>query len=481
MADGRRTERPLELADPERVQRPAIAYPRPRDEAPSEDSIVARFLSELPAIAWRRRRRLALGGFGGAVLALGYLAVTPPVYVVRALVHIEQRESVLQQYDALRAGATFIGTQAEVIQSPSVVGGALDSIGLPEARAPGPVKRAKLWLRSLDPFGEPTPRDPRAAAILKAQGYLGASPVVGTDLLAISYRVPNPQRGVAFVSALIDTYRDNVRAFETDAHGEGLALLQKEDEELRRQLEALQRRHDELHSATLLLGEGENSLGVQKLRLEEQARAHVEAQGRRIELENRLTQYEQSGTSPLSERNQVVEDLNQAEALLAELRASRNERHPDVRATQQRIELLREQLAKNSATQRAAIESELRAARRTEQMLSRLYQNEWAATKEFEQQRRQVEEVRREIEALTLKRDALGALLREKEIQVLSLHSGHSGTVVRVVEPPTVPTEKAWPRPSIVLVAFGFLGTLAGLGSGVLSEYREQRAVAAAA
>lgn len=481
MADGRRSERPLELADPERVQRPAIAYPRPRDAAPSEDSIVARFLSELPAIAWRRRRRLALGAFGGAVLALAYLAVTPPVYVIRALVHIEQRESVLQQYDALRAGATFIGTQAEVIQGPSVVGGALDSIGLPEPKAPGLVKRAKLWLRSLDPFGEPTPRDPRAAAILQAQASLGASPVVGTDLMSISYRVPNPVRGVAFLNALIDTYRDDVRGIETDAHREGLALLKQEDEELRRQLEVLERRYDEVHSTALLLGEGDDSLSVQKLRLEEQARAHVEAQGRRIELENRLAQYKQSGTSPLSERNQVMEDLNEAEALLAELKASRNERHPDVRATQQRIELLREQLAKNSATQRAAIESELRAARRTEQMLSHLYQEEWEATKEFEQQRRQEEEILGQIKDLTLKRDALGALLRDKEIRVLSLHSGHSGTVVRVVEPPTVPTEKAWPQPSIVLVAFGFLGTLAGLGSGVLCEYREQREVAAGA
>lgn len=470
-----RSEVRLELTDAEGHQIWALTSERPDEVGPPTESVTAHFLSELPAIAWRWRRRAALGALAGAALAVVYLALAAPVYVVRALVHIEQRDSVLQQYDPLRSGATFIATQAEVLQSPHVVGYAIDRIGLPEPQPPGPLKRLKLWLRSLLPSDATAP-DPRTVAVLEAQASLGASSVVGTELLAVNYRTPDPRRGVAFLDALIGGYREYVRALSSEAHGEGLELLRQQDAELQRQLRELQQRYDEVHAGAALLGEGEGALSVQKLRLEEQARAHVEAQGKRIALENRLAQLGENGLGLQAPRDVLVEDLRAAEALLADLRASRNDAHPDVRQTQQRIELLREQLARNSREQRDALEAELRAARRTEQMLSGLYEKEWARAKQLEVQRMGEDQLLAEIAQLSLKRDAVNALLREKEIRVLSLQSGHTGTVVRLLDPPTVPTEKAWPQAPIVFVAFGMLGTLAGLALALVTELRARRA-----
>lgn len=472
-----RSEVRLELTDAAGHQIWALTSERPDDVAPAAESPAAIFLAELPAIAWRWRRRAALGALVGVGFAIAYLALAAPVYVVRALVHIEQRDSVLQHYDAVRSGATFIGTQAEVIQSPAIIGNAFDAIGLPDKGSPGPLKRVKVWLRSLLPSDEPAP-DPRAQAVMEAQASLGASPVLGTDLLAVNFRTASPQRGVDFLNALISSYRSYVAMLESEAHSEGLELLRRQDSELRAQLDDLRRSYEEVHAKAPLLGGGEGALSVQKLRLEEQARAQVEAQGRRIEIENRLKQLRARGGVALPSNDPLVDDLRAAEAQLAELRASRHDNHPDVRQTEQRIELLRQRIRKNSSEELAGVEAELRAAQETERMLANLYQREWSKAKELEQRRLSEDQLLADIAQLGLKRDAVDSLLRDKEIRVLSLQSGHSGTVVHLVDPPTIPPEKSWPQPSIVLVAFVFLGALGGLSLAVIGELRSRRNLA---
>ena len=66
----------------------------------------------------------------------------------------------------------------------------------------------------------------------------------------------------------------------------------------------------------------------------------------------------------------------------------------------------------------------------------------------------------------------MGALLSDKELQVLSMQSGRAGTVIRTLNPPQVPMHKVWPSPGIVLTAFGSVGVLAAFGVAVLSELR---------
>ncbi len=463
----------LELTNAEGRQVWALYSERPHS-APEQTAPLGRYLEELLAIAWEWRRRILVGAGIGAALGVVYLLLSPSVYVVRALVHIEQRDSVLQQYEAVRTDTTFIATQAEVFHSPSIVANAFDSLGLP-ARSPGLIKRARMFVQSLVPFLTAPPSDPKAAAVLAALAALDTSPVLGTEVMAISYRTADPQGGVRFVDALIDRYREYVRELETEAHQEGLDLLRAQDRELALQREALEQRYGELHSATLALGDDANALSIQKLRLEEQARAVVNAQGRRIELENRLALHRQNGGPP-EERGQLVEELRAAEAAMADLRSAVSERHPDVRRLEQRTQLLREQIERNGAVQIAELERELGAVRRTEQMLSQLHDGEWAAAKTLEERRLKEVQVRQEIERLDQKRDAVLALLRDKELQVLSRQSDHSGTVVRVLDPPTVPIDRVWPITGVVLLLFGMLGALGGLGAALYAERKGRAA-----
>jgi uncharacterized protein involved in exopolysaccharide biosynthesis len=477
---GSQPEVRLELTNAEGRQVWALYSERP-ETAPPPTPAAGRFLEDLLAIAWRRRRLILAGAGVGAALGVAYLIATPSIYVIRALVHIEQRDSVLQQYDAVRAASTFIATQSEVLHSPSIVNDTFDALGdLVAKPQPGILKRVKTWVRSHLPFVDPAAAgDERAAAVMAALASLDATPVVGTEVMAITYRTIDPQGGVAFLDSLIGRYREYVRELETRAHIEGLALLREQDQELGHELDRLEAQWDELHAHTLALGQDENALSVQKLRLEEHARASVAAQGRRIELENRLGQLRQNGAT-LPQKDQLVEELRATEAALAELRAGVSDRHPDVRRMEQKVALLKQQMQRDSATQLDELEGELRAARRTEQQLERLYDSEWASAKELEVRRMRELDVRREIERIESKRDAVLALLRDKELRVLSLQSGHSGTVVHVLDPPAIPPEAVWPVPGMVLSVFAFLGAVGGALLALGAE-RKLRAAAAAA
>ena len=126
----------LELKDAEGRQIWALYSDRPETTG-GTDNPLAELLLDLPDIAWRGRRLLALGLFVGIAFGVLYLAKTPPLYVVRALVHVERRGSVVQDYDPLRSGSSFMSTQAEVIKSPHNVRQALHGVGGAQPRQPG--------------------------------------------------------------------------------------------------------------------------------------------------------------------------------------------------------------------------------------------------------------------------------------------------------------------------------------------------------
>ena len=67
----------------------------------------------------------------------------------------------------------------------------------------------------------------------------------------------------------------------------------------------------------------------------------------------------------------------------------------------------------------------------------------------------------------------LWSLLEQKQLAVLAAEVGeNSGTLIRVLETPSLPPFPVWPLPIPVLLASGVAGFVAGLGAGLLSPTR---------
>ncbi|HET6305191.1 MAG TPA: Wzz/FepE/Etk N-terminal domain-containing protein [Myxococcota bacterium] len=437
-------------------------YSQERDSAappppppPVEEDPLSVFLRDLPGIAWRGRGWV-LGSLA-LVLALGifYLAYATPVYNVGAQLLVERRASPLDMADRLRGGSNFLATQTEIIHSPTILGVALAAV--PELTTPPP---------DLEPgaFFDPVSKELRA---------LSATPIVGTDVLSISYRTSSPALGVRLLENLITTYRDYIVALEQSPHSEALALLVRREQELRAQLVGLETQYQALRRQSESFGEGGGALGVQRSVLERQAQMLIEAKGRRIEAENRLAALRNSyspggGHTGVSGSDSALEqELWRAESHLAQLMQNYSEIHPEVQTVRQQIATLKRQLAESST---AALEREFEAATGTEQRMVALYERELEKGKSLDVHRVKEDQLLAEVRSLAAVHDAALAKLKEVELETEARAEGGAGVVVRVLEGPAADEEAMWPRPELVLLPCALVGLMGGLGLAVVLD-----------
>ena len=432
----------------------------------------ARLLQGL-LLTMRRGRRWLVGGvLVGLGSGAAYLFLASPVFIVSTLLLIEERRSLFRDLDG-RAGGAPVETHAEIVQSPALIAEALGRIGLPEPKETGAFARVRGWLPGLG-AGAPAAAasDPLAAAVLETVPGLQASPVVGTDVMVVSLRTDEPERGVRLLDALIASYRDYLRDHETAAQREGLAVLRERAAELEAQIAAASARYEALLAGRGARGEGAVALAVQRMSLEEHARIRAESQRRSIDLENELAALRESPDARVAPSVAIQDDLARAEARLAELRSQQSLRHPSVREAEQQLAGLREQIRVATRTRGEQLESELLVSRRSEAALAELQAGEWKELAAHEAARSEAAVVAAEVAALAEQRAALLALLAQKQLSVLAAEVGeNSGTLVRVLETPSLPLSPVWPLPIPVLLASGVAGMVAGLGAVLLRAY----------
>jgi uncharacterized protein involved in exopolysaccharide biosynthesis len=470
----------LDVADSPSTQIWAL-YPlaSPGEQRPAPPSVD--LLKLVPEVAQRSRRLLLIGGLVGFCFGAAYLLWTDSIYVVKTLLHVEQRKSVIRDSDT-RPPSTFVGTQAEVIQSPTMVAEAIRTIGLPEADEPGLLDTLRGWVDAINPFYVEPDVDPVAQAVLATLPVLQASPVLGTEVLAVTLRTDNPERGVSFLDALVASFQHYVRENEVSAHQEGLDLLRQREQSLAAQIAEVVQLYEQKESSIRSFGVGEDAFTVQRMSLEEHARARVEAQRRRIELENELSALREQRNAEVAPSREIMDEVVRGEARLAELRDRLSDRHPDVIQLEQRVAGLREQIRAGGRSRIEQLEREVRAARRSESAHAGLYDREWEKVKQLEVERSGLKKLGDELSRLEEERRGLLALMGEKELSVLAARGGeNSGTLVRVLQAPSIPPDAVWPLPLPVLVSCSFVGVLGGLAFALFSYWREHRAPASEA
>ncbi len=447
---------------------PLMSPTEQRPEPPSAD-----LLKLLPEVARQGRRFLAIGALVGFVFGAFYLAWTDSIYIVKALLHVELRKSVIRDFD-MRPGSTFVGTQAEVIQSPAMISEAIRAIGFPEEEG-GIFATLSGWIEALNPFGPEEEVDPVAQAVLATLPVLQASPVLGTDVLAVTLRTAAPERGVHFLEALVASYQHYVRENETAAHREGLDLLRQREAGLAGQITELVQVYEMKESGIQTLSDSENALTVHRMSLEEHARARVEAQRTRIDLENELAGLREQRNAQVAPSREILDELVRSEAMLAELKARLSPRHPDVIQTEQRVASMREQIRVGGRTRMDELQRAARAARKTETALAGLYEQEWEKVKQLEAERSGLKKVGDEMARLEEERRGVLALMGEKELSVLAAQGGeNSGTLVRVLQAPSIPPDAVWPLTLPVLISCSFVGVLGGLAYALFLHLRER-------
>lgn len=406
--------------------------------------------------AIRERRQLLLGGGAiGLVLALLVWAFSTPLYPVGAQV-------VLERHDMTRAespgrttatGSSFVATQAEVMQSESVLADALSRI--PRA--------AHL--------------DEESDGLADAVDRISASPVSGTQVVALGYLGPDPDHGVALLDAIVDAYLRTLRANEVAVQREKLRAKQAEIEVLEDEAVALESKLAALRAEKGTTGSANDTAQAQTDLLRDLASQLADVRNERITLENRL----ETGSDQLAILDPATRSLQEqlwaAEAELARTRLTLTSRHPAVEAAQREVTVLKRQLAQSSAATPEALKRDIEASKGLESQLQALYEAERGRMSEIERDRREESLLLDELERVRELSDTRRAELLDQRLVSRLAESGELGISARLIAPPTLPSGAVWPRPPLLIAAGLGLGLAAGLVAAILALRRERMAM----
>lgn len=405
--------------------------------------------------AIRERRQMLIGGaVAGLVLALLVWAISTPLYPVSAQVVLERHDMTRAESPgrATSAGSSFVATQAEVMQSESVLGDALSR--LPRAG-------------HLDEDDD---------ALADAVEAVSASPVSGTQVVALGYLGPDPQHGVALLEGIVDAYRRALRANEVAVQREKLRAKQAEIGVLEDEALALEARLAALRLEKGSVGSADDTAQAQSDLLRDLVAQLTQVRNDRIALENRL----QTGGDQLAILDPATRSLQEqlwaAEAELARVQLSLTPRHPAVEAAQREVAVLKQQLAQSSKATPSALKRDIEAARGLEAQLTELYETERSRMTAIERDRREESLLLDELARVRQLSEARRAELLDQRLVSRLAESGELGITARMIAPPTLPSGPVWPRPALLLIAGVGLGLAVGLVAAIVALRRERRA-----
>ncbi|MCR9096901.1 MAG: hypothetical protein NXI30_21990 [bacterium] len=406
--------------------------------------------------AIRERRQLLLGGGGiGLVLALLVWAVSTPLYPVGAQVVLERHDMTRVESPgrANATGSAFVATQAEVMQSESVLADALSKI--PRA--------AHL--------------DEEDNALADAVDSVTASPVSGTQVVALGYLGPDPNHGVALLDAIVDAYLRALRSNEVAVQREKLRAKQAEIDVLEEEAVSLEANLTALRVEKGTTGSADDTAQAQTDLLRGLASQLADVRNERITLENRL----ETGSDQLAILDPATRSLQEqlwaAEAELARVKLTLTARHPAVEAAQREVTVLRRQLDQTASATPEALKRDIEASKGLEAQLQELYESERARMSSIERDRREESLLLDELERVRQLSDTRRAELLDQRLVSRLAESGELGISARLIAPPQLPTSAVWPRPPLLLAAGLGLGLAAGLVAAILALRRERLAM----
>lgn len=359
----------------------------------------------------------------------------------------------------------YMATQIDIISSKSVALRVVDQLHLDKNQA------------VIDQFNEANQgrgnvRDWLADLLLKK---LEVVPSKESSVVELSYKGADPQFVAAVANAFADEYQKISIQLKVEPMKKAANYFQDQIKLLRDNVEVAQARMSKYQQEHGIVN-ADTRLDVETNRLNDLSAQLVGAQGARIEASSRqrMAQGASAGDSPDVAANPLIQNMKasvaNAESKFAELSQRLDQNHPLYQSSKAELERLRADL-------QTQMRSTANSVGNNAQILS---QREGEIRAALEIQRSKILE-------LNLSRDELGVLGKDVENAQRAFDAASQrfsqtkieGQVdqsdIAVLNPAVAPTEPAGPKILINTAVALFLGTLLGLGFGMVAELLDRR------
>lgn len=382
-----------------------------------------------------RKGTVALSVAAGLVLALIILVVTTPLYSVTTQVVLDRQDTLESALNAGGGGSAFIATQAEIMQSRSVIEAAVATLKAPDTDA-----------------------DPVLAALESLQ----ASPISGTQVVALSYLGPDPLYGAELLEATVNAYRSRLQADEQRNQAERLEAKEVEFAALLEEVQQLEETLQSIRFSYFNGSSAEDSVDARNQIIRSQQQQLQDARQRRIELESQLLAGSVASLSDDPVNRSLQDRLIQAEAELSRLTHTLKPGHPSREAAQREVALLKAQVAEANRAMPVLRRREIEALKGLEATLVAELEAEHTQLSSIERRRREEQLVMDDLEQTKLLVEQRRRALLDQKLFSRLAKNGEVGVTARLIAKPAQPLVPIWPNPLLVLALGGMIGLLAG-------------------
>jgi uncharacterized protein involved in exopolysaccharide biosynthesis len=455
----------------------------------------------LPEIAWQHRLLVLLGVLGGLGLGALYYLAGPPAYTASAqLLVVKKRPDPPGADTHPGAFEDFVSTQQALLKSPLVAERAIH----------------KHQLGSLKSFAGTT--EPLADALGKRLTVTRTRDAAGgpTPIFTLSFQARQAGDCTTVLEALIDGYSELLDETYLKGSDDTIELIARARNVLRRELAQKEAAYREFRQKAPLFWKGTEWINSRQERLSSIESRRTALLLRRAEIQGQLDVLEGAlkegrGRAALlalvaapagkadadgSARGRPSALQEQLHALLLQeqqLRETYGTGSEEVRSVRKRIELVRNLLAQPAAAWEAtapapgkeadpvqgclqSLRQELDYLRTSEQLLTRLFEQEHAEAKKLSSYEVQDEVFRTDIARSQALYDGI-----IKRLQDVHLAKEVGGYEARVIAPPgSGGVKRVEPSPLLALSAAALLSALGACGLVGLAEWRARRGRTAA-
>lgn len=411
------------------------------------------------------------------VAGAALLMTITPQQQVSAKIIVESREVGMDgSTGAAARDKEFLPTQAEILQSPTVITDA--------------VQRVSSKSNS----------DMLTNQILSIAENLKVDPLAGTSILLLRYTDVNAQHAADLVNALIASYSDYLATTEQQQHHEMMTALTGRDMELQNTLAKLQTEFDRFRQdnaaaagadpvamARIVASLEESLADIQSRRITlERAATRISAQGRNLVTKvpstttdtgldhsrakaggnavlTELSALNGTGWTGLPNPGMVEDRLRTAQARVAELNQTLGPHHPELQAAQSLVKTAEVEINRLVQTSPGILRQTLDSLTLQEEALKQRYESHVRMNRVNDLTRLRESQRLAEIQRAQEAYETVHARLQQWRMVDEAMANGRAGIAVSVLEPPT-PGERSFvANPMIVIGVSGLLGLMFGV------------------
>lgn len=359
----------------------------------------------------------------------------------------------------------YMATQIDIMSSKNVALRVVDALKL--ASSPAVVEQFND-----DTGGKGTVRDWLADLLLKK---LEIVPSRESSVVDISFKGSDPQFVAAVANAFAEEYQKINILLKVEPSKKAAGYFDEQTKVLRDSVEAAQSRLSKYQQEHGIVSV-DNRLDVESNRLNDLSAQLVAAQGQQMEAASRrrMTQGASAIESPDVVSNPLIQNLKivlgNAEGKLAELGQRLDRNHPQYIAAKAEVDKLRSDLNAQLKTTTNSVSNNAEILEQREASIRAAMQAQKAKVLELNRTRDEMNVLAKDVESAQRAFDTASQRFAQTRIEGQADQSD-----VAILNPATAPVEPSSPKLLLNLVLAAILGSMLGVGFGMVAEMMDRR------